>query len=254
MAAHQTNPDSLRIACACLPASADKLSRNLEVLQEAVVDAKKRGADLVVFGEAFLSGFDSLSFNYMRDAMKALFIRGVEITKIRSLASEHHLAIGFGFYENDNGYLYSSYLVIDRYGDIQGHYRRASKGWRKTGTCFEYQEGRSFITFKLGGKNITILICGDLWEDGLLMPIIDRDPQTDLFLWPVHCDYPLEEWYDSAREDYRERSQILTKPVLLVNNYLEEENRAKGGVYLWHLGRELASSPYGEAGLFVVEV
>ncbi|NLB50564.1 MAG: carbon-nitrogen hydrolase family protein [Clostridiaceae bacterium] len=244
----------LRITCACLPASIDDLDHNMATMKTALLEARPHKPDLVVFGEAFLTGFNGLNFNYSRDAMKALFIRGKEISQIRRWAADEGVAIGFGFHENDHGYLFSSYLVIDRQGDIKGHYRRVSEGWRIKGTGVEYKEGSEFITFKLNQTNITILVCGDFWEDHLLMPIIDRDVDTDLFLWPVHCDYPIDEWHESIREEYRERSQILAKPVLFYNNYIDQEDRAKGGAYLWHWGRELGALAYGEPGLLQVEV
>ena len=87
-----------------------------------------------------------------------------------------------------------------------------------------------------------------------MMPIIDRDVETDLFLWPVHCDYPVSQWHETEGEAYRQRSQILSKPVLFVNNYVDPADRAKGGAYLWHLGRELDALPYGLPGLLHVEV
>ncbi len=223
-------------------------------MKTAVTKAKQQGSDLTVFGEAFLSGFEALDFSYLHDAARALFVRGKEIAQIRSWAAENRMAIGFGFYENDGGYLFSSYLVIDKLGDIKGHYRRVSKGWRKKNTPVEYREGDEFITFRLDQTRITLLVCGDLWEDDLLMPIIDRDVETDLFLWPVHCDYPVSQWHETEGEAYRQRSQILSKPVLFVNNYVDPADRAKGGAYLWHLGRELDALPYGLPGLLHVEV
>lgn len=243
-----------RLACSCLPGSLRDAERNLETMKRAIKEAGKRGTDLLIFGEAFLSGFEALNFNYLHDAMTALFIKGPEISQVRRWAAEARLAVGFGFYENDNGYLYSSYLVVDRQGNIRGHYRRVSGGWRPAGASIDYQEGDRFVTFQLEGTRLTVLLCGDFWEDDLLMPIIDRDTESDLFLWPVHCDIPIPEWQAIHKEEYRQRSQILSKPIALVNNFVEDEDRAKGGAYLWHLGRELGALPPGQPGLLHVEL
>ena len=129
----------LRITCCCLPGSLKELDHNIATMKTAVTKAKQQGSDLTVFGEAFLSGFEALDFSYLHDAARALFVRGKEIAQIRSWAAENRMAIGFGFYENDGGYLFSSYLVIDKLGDIKGHYRRVSKGWRKKNTPLEYR-------------------------------------------------------------------------------------------------------------------
>ncbi|HZK28664.1 MAG TPA: hypothetical protein VFD19_00430, partial [Clostridia bacterium] len=83
---------------------------------------------------------------------------------------------------------------------------------------------------------------------------IDRDETTDCFLWPVHCDYPVDKWNRVTHEEYRKRTQILAKPVIFVNNFIEEESRAKGGAYLWKQGKELASLAYGKPGILLVDL
>ncbi len=248
---HQDKPRHLlETACFSGPSSLDDTEHNLRVMEEAIAAARKKGVQFLVFGEAFLTGFEGLAFNYWADSMKALALDGPEISRIRGWAKEQSMALAFGFHEIDDERIYSSYLALDRKGEIRGHYRRISKGWKpRNFHQEEYREGRVFPTFTLEGIRMTPLICGDLWEDHLLMDIIDRDLETDLFLWPVHCDYPVEEWHESIYEEYRERSQILARPVLFVNNFIEEEGRAKGGAYLWHLGRELHGLPYGTPGL-----
>ena len=242
------------VMCACLPSSLDDVHNNMAVMESAFPQAKESQADLLIFGEAFLQGFEAMTFDYKNDVQKAIFLKGVEITTIRTWAKKHDLAIGFGFFENQAGGIYSSYLVIDREGDVQGHYRRVSKGWKQSHACADYREGNQFTTFTLDGRSFTILLCGDFWEDDLLLPIIDRDEMTDYYLWPVHCDYPTEEWNRVSLEVYRQRTEILAKPVIFVNNFIEEEGRAKGGAYLWRQGKELTGLAYGEPGMLVVNL
>ena len=239
----------LTIACFSRPSQLDDLAGNLALMEEAMVEGSREGWDLLVFGEAFLQGFEAFSFRYREDVHKALFVRSPEITLIRHWARDYKIGVAFGFLENEAGGLYSSYLVLDKKGSLAGHYRRVSRGWKTKEACADYREGKHFISLDFEGWRLTPLICGDFWEDDLLAQIIDRDPETDLFLWPVHCDYDQALWEESECQAYRERTRILEKPILLVNNYIDQADRAKGGVYLWHQGKEVDSLPYGSPGL-----
>ncbi len=249
---HETKPKrpkDLTIACFSRPSSLDDLAGNLALMKEAIIEVSQEGCDLLLFGEAFLQGFEAFSFSYREDVHKALFVRSPEITLIRHWAREQKTGVAFGFLENEAGGLYSSYLVIDKAGDPAGHYRRVSKGWKEKKACADYREGKAFISLDFEGWRLTPLICGDFWEDDLLTQIIDRDPETDLFLWPVHCDFDQSLWEKSECRTYRERTRILEKPILFVNNYIDQADRAKGGVYLWHQGKEVDSLPYGSPGI-----
>lgn len=240
---------SLKVACASLPSRLDDLAFNLALMEGTLREASGQGADLLLFGEAFLQGFEAFSFRYQEDIHKALFIRSPEITRIRHWAREAGTGLAFGFLENEAGGLYSSYLIVDKEGNLAGHYRRVSKGWKKKEASADYREGKTFIRLSFEGWSLTPLVCGDFWEDDLLTPIVAQDPETDLFLWPVHCDYNQVQWDESENQAYRERTEILAKPILFVNNYIDEANRAKGGVYLWHQGKEIDSLPYGKPGI-----
>lgn len=235
----------IRIACANVISRLDDIEYNMRVMKQAMREAVNNEADLILFGEAFLQGFEAMRFVYKEDVQKALFQTGVEITKVRQWAKESNLAVGFGYYENKAGGLYSSYMFIDEKGAILNNYRRVSRGWKKSHTNPDYREGRTFQNFTWRNLRMTPLVCGDFWEDELITTIAACDPVTDLFLWPVHCDYPEDKWDNEERKAYRERSQILEKPILFYNNYIDEKNRAQGGTYLWRQGKELFSQAYG---------
>ena len=54
-------------------------------------------ADAVIFGEAFLQGFDSLNFTAGHDMAVAVSREGRVIHELCQLAKEHAIAISFGF-------------------------------------------------------------------------------------------------------------------------------------------------------------
>jgi hypothetical protein len=117
-----------------------------------------------------------------------------------------------------------------------------------------YREGEAFCGFSIKGKTLGLMVCGDFYTDSLIKELQAMEDRVDAFLWPVHCDYPLEEWEGGILEEYREHSRMLQKPVLFVNNLHPEESRARGGAYQWHKGQTLAHCPAGKAGMVVVKL
>lgn len=215
---------------------------NLRTITDIV---NRQHADLYVFGEAFLQGFDSLIFEYKHDINIAISENDAAIAAIKKLARENKCAIAFGFYENDKGAIYSSYMVMDKTGKKCFKYQRISTGWRISSACADYREGKDFGIFSLDGKIFSCFVCGDFWEDSLLENISALDSQVDAFLWPVHCDYTVEKWEGSEREEYQKRTAILAKPVFFCNNYCTESEAAKGGAAVWKQGNALASLASG---------
>lgn len=226
------------------------LEANLDSMEKMVAEAKLAHADLVLFGEAFLQGFEVLTFDYEYDINNvALGVKGPEIMKVRQLAKKHDTGIGFGFYENDHSGIFATYLIVDSEGQTVVKYQRVSPGaWIKDANV-EYRMGKEFPVFEFGGERFTVMVFGDFWEDYLLDSIIELDPQVDAFLWPVHCDYTVEKWTTGEHEAYRARSQILAKPIFFVNNLRLEDDGAKGGAYVWRQSRELAALNPGQEGL-----
>ncbi|NLC26137.1 MAG: carbon-nitrogen hydrolase family protein [Fastidiosipila sp.] len=226
------------------------LEANLNSMEKMLAEAEKDRSDLVLFGEAFLQGFNGLTFDYEHDINKiALGTKSPAITKIRQLAIKYDLAIGFGFYENDHSGIFASYMIVDKKGETLVKYQRVSPGAWIPEANVEYRRGKEFPVFEFMGKRFTIMVCGDFWEDELLDAIVQLDPQVDAFFWPVHCDYTEEDWKESEHKAYRHRSQILAKPVFFVNNFRTEADEAKGGAYVWRQGTELAALEPGQEGL-----
>ena len=221
---------------------------NLLTIEREVELAKKSSADLVLFGEAYLQGFESMTFNYVHDAGVTLGMGSVPIAYLRKTACHYGVGLGIGFYENDHGAFYSSYVVIGKQGQVIHRYRRVSEGWKLPGANADYREGRTFLPFEFEGVKMGIVICGDLWEDHLLKAIADLDAQVDCMLWPVHTDYSVDEWEGGVRKEYTERSSILDAHAFLINNYVQCKKLAKGGAYVWYQGRELAAFSPGSPG------
>ncbi len=244
----------MNIALIAATSLTDQVEENLNTLFAKARAAKGQGADLALFGEAFLQGFEALTFEYESDIHKCLSLGSQAIARILAFCKQEGIALGVGYYENDHGAIYASYLLVGEEGQVLANYRRVSPGWKEPGAHADYREGKHFLSVRYKGRELAVIVCGDFWEDELLPQIIEMDDRADAFLWPVHCDYDVGSWQASEEAEYEKRSQLLAAPVLFVNNYTEEPDRAKGGLYHWHQGHTIAKSDMGQEGILLVEI
>lgn len=172
----------------------------------ALAQAAADGADLVVFGESTLQGFDCLCWSYAADRDMALLLPSAPIRQLQDAARKYATAISFGFIERDGDALYSSCAFIGADGEIIHRFRRVSIGWKEyRKTDAHYREGTHFEKFTYGGKTFAVGLCGDLWTDGRPEEMHALD--ADVVLWPVWCDYRADEWNSTIKHEYAEQAQ-----------------------------------------------
>lgn len=226
---------------------------NISQIELFAERTKAEKPDLLLFGESFLQGFDSLCFEYKKDILTTVTCNSKPIAEIKNIAKKYNIAIGFGFIENDHGSIFSSYLITGKNGETVDKYKRVSAGWRINDTCADYREGNNFHTFQFQNKKLAVIICGDLWEDYLLERIIALD--TDALLWPVFCGYETEEWEASEKAQYAARTAIMDQPVLFVNSIVNTKNGLRGGgAFVWRHGNLMKEIPMGKDGMLIYEI
>ena len=93
----------------------------------SVIREHRYQSDLILFGETFLQGFDSLSWNYDSDKSIAVTRNDPVIDEIREAAKECSVEVSFGYIE---------------------------------------KEGDGFHLFSFEDKKFAVGLCGDLWDDG----------------------------------------------------------------------------------------
>ena len=242
-------------------ALASALVKNLDVEfnLNAIVDAMAAcsgKADLILFGESVLQGFDCLCWEYEKDRHTALALTDDPIKRLCTAAKEHKIAVSFGFIERGDDVLYSSQIFIGADGQIVDVFHRVSIGWKEyTKTDDHYREGDFFRRFEYGGKTFTVGLCGDLWTDG--RPEEMKSLNADIVLWPVWCDYSAEEWNTTTKNEYAEQAQLCGDHVLFVNPFCAddtEDDAAAGGAAYFHNGRIVDEAPSGESGILIVEL
>ena len=153
---------------------------------ELAMQRSKGKIDLLCFGEAFLQGFDALCWDYEADKAIALELSSETISRLRSWTVQYGVSLITGYIERDREKLYSSCVVISE-GEIVHNYRRISKGWKEySKTDGHYCEGNETGSFYIQGKEVTLALCGDLWE------FPDRFSTDKLLIWPIYVNYTID--------------------------------------------------------------
>ena len=203
--------------------------------------------DLLCFGEAFLQGFDSLRWDYEADKTIALELSSDTVSQLRRWTMQYGISLIVGYIEKDEEKLYSSCAVLSN-GEIIHNYRRISKGWKEYSiTDGHYCEGNKTDAFHLYGKEITLALCGDLWE------YPDRFRTDQLLIWPVYVNYTTEEWNQGTLDDYAAQAALVTDDVLMINP-IDREPVNHGGSFHFHKGQTAARIPFDQEGILIVEI
>ena len=240
-------------------ASAQVKNRNIEFNMQAMIDAMSKAsgqAEVILFGESVLQGFDCLCWDYETDKHMAVAITDASIHRMREAAKQCGIAVSFGFIERIDDILYSSQIFIDADGEIVTVFHRVSIGWKEySKTDDHYREGKHFEKFCFGGKSFAIGLCGDLRTDS--RPEEMKALNADVVLWPVWCDYKADEWNDSIKYEYAEQAGLCGDCVLLVNPYCaapDAPDVASSGLAYFRNGSIVSELSAGNSGTMIVEV
>ena len=244
----------MKIALAAVGFLTNDIDYNFHKIKKTVKKYSSQ-ADLILFGESFLQGFDCLTWDYSMDIDIAVSQDSSIINEIRSLCKNNKVAISFGYIEKDEDKLYSSQLTITKDGEIIDNFRRVSIGWKEPVADFHYVEGKGFGQFSYLEKTISVGLCGDFWyaENCIQMENLD----SDIVLWPVYTDFDSKEWNESMKYEYAQQAQKCGSNILYVNSHCLDKNSdniARGGAVLFNEGKIVRELPAGEEGVLIVEV
>ncbi|MGF3115072.1 carbon-nitrogen hydrolase family protein [Facklamia sp. P13064] len=212
-------------------------------------------ADLVLFGESYLQGFECLDWNYQKDNKVALTQDSDLIRQIGFIAKEYQTAVSFGYIEKDGDKIYSSQLTLDKNGNALNNFRRVSTGWKEKIADCHYVEGKGFSQFDYLGKTFSVGLCGDLWEEQNCLAL--KNLNTDIILWPVYTDFNFREWNTKIKQEYSEQSFKCGDKVLYVNSYCldgEGYEIARGGAVFFEKGKIVSEVPAGKESVLIVNV
>lgn len=208
--------------------------------------------DLMCFGEAFLQGFDSLSWKYEIDQNIAVAQDSSVINKIRKKARENEIGVSFGYIEKEGTNIYSSYLVLSKKGETIINFRRVSAGWKEPIADYHYKEGTSFEKFVIDNLSFSVGLCGDLWDESNVEAV--SKCCADVVLWPTYLDYSISKWNESEKREYALQAKRFGKKVLLINSICDGESKAKGASAFFSGGIIIYESSMGSENILLVEV
>jgi N-carbamoylputrescine amidase len=240
------NPKNMMIALAQYEFRNGDIGFNLKNMERAAAKASG-SADIICFGESFLQGFDSLSWNFEKDRHIAIEKNSDIIRRIEKMSRDLGIGFIFGYLELDGESIFSSCAVILN-GRLSHNYRRISVGWREMNTDEHYKEGNSTCEFDHRGQKFMLALCGDMWD----MP--ERFKTDGVLIWPGYVNFSLDEWREYENE-YAEQSLLTANRALLVNSISNDPDPVSvGGAFLFENGRLVQRLDYGEEGLLIIEI
>ena len=151
----------MKIALASASVQNGDVAHNLTQMAKYISQAREQGAELVCFGEAYLQGFHSLTWDFEADQNMALSYRAALFHIIAGWTMDSGMDVLFGFMERDGDQIYSSCALVSG-GVLLQLYRRVSPGWKDCEKADgHYREGTEAATFTYRGKRCQIALCGD---------------------------------------------------------------------------------------------
>jgi len=228
---------------------------NLATIDGMVSDAASKGAELILLPEAVLTGL-RINDEPARDLQLGQHVPGPATCRLGALCSHHGIWLGFGMLERCGGKLYDSAVLLGSDGSTELHYRRNHPGWHAReveGTI--YGDGADLPVISTPFGRVAFLICGDLFDDGLVSRFSRLD--ADLMLYPFARAFPGGEadqrrWDLEELPEYAGRVGMAGSTALMVN-YLADDGSFGGAFVISGQGEVLASHPLGTEGILMYE-
>ncbi len=236
------------------------VSDNVAGIMQAVAEAAGAGADLVLFPEMASTGFIN-SDDPARDRRVAETIPGPTVERMCRAAVKHGVWIAAGIFEMDGAALYDSAILIDTQGRVRLRYRRIQPQWRtRSADPDVYRLGDVVRAVETPFGRVAFLLCGDLFDDGVVDSLIAAEP--DLLLFPfARCfdDGSRDQgrWDRDEAPEYCARVRRAGAPALMTNYLAEKEfdgGSFGGAMHVSAHGGLLASLPLGVEAILYVEV
>ena len=204
---------------------------------EKASEAVQGSVELLCFGEAFLQGFDALTWKYGEDMRVAVASDSDIMKRICDISLRYKVDLMFGYTEKSGQAIYSSCAVIER-GELIHNYRRISQGWKERRIADgHYREGTDTGGFQYRGHRIQIALCGDLWD------FPEKFHGGDLLVWPVYVDFTTE---------YAAQAHLASDRTVMVNSI--SGGQSCGGAFYFCGGRTEQKLSQGTEGIMVLEI
>lgn len=162
----------LRVAAVQAAPALFDTDTTLTKLEGLVREAASEGAQIVAFGESFLSGFpiwanvlppvDQHDFQ-MRLVESAIEVPGPEVSRLASIAREHKVVLSVGVNEVSPvsvGTVWNANLIFGPDGTLLNHRRKLVATWAER-LVWSHGDGHDLGTVEVAGTRLGMLLCGE---------------------------------------------------------------------------------------------
>jgi len=148
------------------------LEATLDKVESLAAEAASHGAELVVFGEAFLPGFPiwggvlpPVEQHELHERLveESIVVPGPETDRLARLAERLAVVLSIGVNERNEaslGQLWNSNLIFDRAGQLVNHRRKLVATWYERLT-WSHGDAHDLAPVPLDGWQLGALICGE---------------------------------------------------------------------------------------------
>ena len=236
-------------------------SQNLATVVAMATQAAHSGADLVIFPEAVLTGLIN-NDDPAHDLALGQQIPGPSTETLGKFCRENRIWLAFGLLERESNRLYDSAVLIDASGGMRLKYRRNQPQWHGTNADSRtYCQGTDVLKAETTFGSVSFLICGDLFDDGIVSRL--RDLQPDWLLFPFSRSFPdgssdQGRWDREELPHYLDRVGLAHVPTLMTNyigdESLADDNSFGGAFFVSDQGELLGSLPLGQEGFLMADL
>jgi len=179
-------------------------AKSLEKAVSHIEEAVQKGAELVVFGETWFTGYpawidhspDVARWNhgpvkklYARMLQNSIRVPGKELTHLQTLAAKHKVVIVLGVNETTdsgvgNGTLYNSLLIIDDRGELVNHHRKLVPTFNER-LLYGIGDAHGLKAVDTGLGRIGGLICWEHWMPLTRQAMHNSGEHIHIALWPT---------------------------------------------------------------------
>lgn len=127
--------------------------KNFQKVEEKLSELKEE-IDLFLLPEMSFTGFSMDTDKTKENDMYS-------VNRVRAIAKEHKIAIGFGWVKDCGAKSENHYTIVDKDGEILTDYAKIHP-FSYSGEDIKFQGGNEIVTFDMNGIRCSVFICYDL--------------------------------------------------------------------------------------------
>lgn len=182
------------------------LTKSIEKAMLLIEKASQKGAELILFGETWLTGYpawldhspdvarwdnEPMKRVYTRMVQNSITVPGEETRQLGEIARDLNITIGMGINERigegfGNGSLFNSLIIISPSGEIVVHHRKLMPTFTEK-LLYGLGDGKGLVTYAGSFGSLGGLICWEHWMPHARQALHNSGEQIHIALWPsVH--------------------------------------------------------------------